>query len=280
LAEGLEALAPAGKEALPVAGGTNLIVDMRSRRHEPDVLVDISRLAELRGVRQEDGHVVAGAATTLAEILADPLVARHAAPLGSAAAAFASPLVRNRATLGGNLADGSPAADSAPPLLVLDAEVALASCGGTRWLPLDDFFVSVRKTRLQPGELLVAIRWPMPAPSAGGGFAKFGLRRADAISVVSAAVFLDRGGDGICRQARIALGAVAPRPIRARAAEAALEGRKLDREAIDEAAMLCGEAASPIDDVRGSAAYRRRLATVLVRRLLEANQASPRDGAR
>ncbi len=281
LAEGLEALAPDGKDVLPVAGGTNLIVDMRSRRRCPDRLVDISRLAELRGIRQEDGYLVAGATTTLAEVLAHPLVARHAAPLGAAAATFASPLVRNRATLGGNLADGSPAADSAPSLLVLDAEVALGllrrdAC----WLPLDEFFVLVRKTRLRPGELLVAIRWPQPAATAGGGFAKFGLRQADAISVVSAAVHFDRRDDGTCRGVRIALGAVAPRPIRARAAEAALEGRKLDREAIVEAAALCGEAASPIDDLRGTAAYRRRLAAVLVRRLLEANQATPRDGAR
>ncbi len=279
LAEGLEVLASGRQEAVPVAGGTNLIVDMRSRRRCPEVLVDVSRLDELRGIWQEGGYLVAGAATTLAEILAHPLVSQHAAPLREAASVFASPLVRNRATLGGNLADGSPAADSAPALLVLDAEVELASPGQTRWLPLADFFVSVRQTRLQPGELLVALRWPVPCATAHGGFAKFGLRKADAISVVSAAVQLDCTADGRCRQARIALGAVAPRPLRMPAAEAALEGRKLEREAIAEAARLCGEAASPIDDVRASAVYRRRLAGVLVRRLLEANEASPRDRA-
>jgi carbon-monoxide dehydrogenase medium subunit len=176
--------------------------------------------------------------------------------------------VRNRATVGGNLADGSPAADLAPPLLALDAEVELASADGRRRVPLEEFLVGVRETLLRPQELLVAVRCPAPPPHSAGAFYKLGLRKADAISVVSVAVMVEGNGDGHCLQARIALGAVAPRPMRAHAAEDLLRGRPLDSATIAEAARLASESASPIDDVRASASYRRLIIGVLVRRLL------------
>jgi carbon-monoxide dehydrogenase medium subunit len=166
------------------------------------------------------------------------------------------------------LVDASPAADLAPPLLALDADVELASAEGRRRLPLEEFLVGVRETVLKPQELLVAVRCPVPPPHSAGVFYKLGPRKADAISVVSVAVMVEGEGDGRCRQARIALGAVAPRPIRAHAAEDLLRGRALDPAIITEAARLASESASPIDDVRASAAYRRRVIGVLVRRLL------------
>lgn len=267
LSEALDMLTGAG--VMPIAGGTNVIADLRAGKHDPQALVDLSRLAELRGVRRENGHVVMGGGATISELLCDPLVAGHACALLQAARVFANPLIRNRATVGGNLADASPAADTAPPLLALDAEVELASASGVRRVLLADFLVGVRRTLRRPDELITAIRWPVPAGRSASAFHKLGLRKADAISVLSAAVALTFDDAGRCASARIALGAVAPRPLRAAAAEAVLAGEELTPAVIAEAARLSGEAASPISDIRGSATYRRQVTAVVVRRLLE-----------
>lgn len=273
LPEALEMLAEGAPDVVPLAGGTNVIVGLREGHYRPKVLMDVSRLSELRGVRRENDHVVVGGGTTIAELLTDPLIVEHGAPLREAAAAHGNPLVRNRATVAGNLVDASPAADAAPPLLVLDAEVELVSQAGTRRVPLEEFIVGVNETLLGPRELLVAIRWPVPPPHSAGGFYKIGLRKGTACAVVNAAVMIECDvGAGLaparCRQARIALGAVAPAPIRAYAAEDSLRGQPLTAEVIAQAARLSAEATHPIDDVRGSAAYRRRIAGVLVGRLL------------
>ncbi len=269
LPEALEMLAEHAPDVAPVAGATNLIPDMRGGRRRPRYVVNIASLPELQGIRQEDGHLVIGAAVTVAEVLDDPLVARFVPVLREAAAVLASPLIRNRATVAGNLANASPAADMAPPLLVLDAEVELASREGARQVPLKDFFVHVRRTVCQPHELVTAVRIPIPAPGSAATFYKIGLRNADAIAVVNGAVRVDRDGEGYCRTARIALGAVAPTPIRAWEAERALEGKRLTPEVITEVARRAAEATCPIDDLRGSAAYRRHIVGVIVRRMLE-----------
>jgi len=289
LSEALAMLAPAAARGLaegappvtPIAGGTNVIPDLRGGRHRPAALMDISALAALRGIRHEagpdggsqggpqsGGYIVIGGGTTVATLLHDPLIAQHAAALHQAAAVFASPLVRNRATVAGNLADASPAADTAPPLLVLDAEVELTSQTGTRYVPVDAFMVGVRKTVRRPDELITAVRFPVPSANSASAFHKVGLRKADAISVLSVAVLIERGAAGICRKARIALGSVAATPIRARAAEDRLTGHPLTSALIQEVAKLAAEAAHPIDDLRGSATYRKRVVEVVVRRLL------------
>lgn len=269
LDEALDMLARYGKEAQPVAGGTNVIVELRDRFAGPPFLVDIGRLPELRGIAtaRDGGHVSVGACVTIAELLNAPLIAEHGAPLRQAAAEFASPLVRNRATVGGNLADASPAADTAPPLLALGAEVELASAQGTRCLPLNEFFTGVRKTVRRPDELLTRVYWPI-ARGRAGAFHKFGLRRADAISVISAAVTAEPNGDERCCRAAIALGAVAPRPVRVPAAEELLQKNRWTADVIAEAARIAARETQPIDDVRGSAAYRRHITEVIVRRLL------------
>ncbi len=269
LSEALDMLAAGAPKVVPLAGGTNLIVDLRGGRHRPSVLMNIAGLDELRGIRREDGHLVVGGGVTIAELLDNPLIAQYAPVLREAAAVFANPLIRNRATIGGNLVDGSPAANTAPPLLVLDAEVELASKAGTRRVPLDDFLVGVRQTLRQPEELLTAVRWPVPPPHSAAAFYKVGLRKSDAISVAGVAVMVACDEDGRCEQARIALGAVAPRVIRARAAEEMLCRQPLTDETIAEAARLSAEATRCIDDIRGSAAYRKRVVEVLVRRLLD-----------
>ena len=268
LPEALDVLAERAAEVTPLAGGTGLLVDMRGGLRRPGVLMDVSRLDELRGIRQEDGHVVVGGAVTIAELLEEPLIARQAAILRQGVQVFANPLVRNRATLGGNLAYASPAADTAPPLLVLGAEVELVSERGSRRVPVEDFITGVRETTCCRDELLAAVRWPMPSPRAASAFRKLALRKADAISVVSAAVVVERDEHGRCGQARIALGAVAPTPSRARAAEDLLRDQVPTPETIAEAARLAAEATCCVDDVRASAAYRKRVTEVLVRRLL------------
>ena len=206
LDEALDLLARYGSDARPLAGGTNVLVELRDHFAGPPILVDIGRLPELRGIAlARDGAMVSvGAAVTLAELLKHPLITAHGAPLAQAASVFASPLVRNRATVGGNLVDASPAADTAPPLLALDAQVELASVRGTRCVPLAEFFVGVRKTVRLPDELLIRMMWPA-AERRAGAFRKFGLRRADAISVISAAVTVEPNGNGLSHAA-VALG--------------------------------------------------------------------------
>ncbi len=281
LPEALDMLAEGAPDVTPLAGGTSLLVDMRGGLRRPGVLMDLAGLSELHAIRQEDGHVVVGGGVTIAELLESPIIAQQASVLRDGAAVFANPLVRNRATLGGNLVYASPAADTAPPLLVLDAEVELMSKEGSRRVPLEDFITGVRETIRRPDELLAAVRWPVSSPHSIGAFHKLALRKADAISVLSVAVMVEGNGSGLpsphrgggggevyCQQARIALGAVAPRPIRAHAAEEVLRGQPLTPEIIAEAAHLSAESAAPIDDIRGSAAYRQRVVEVLVRRLI------------
>lgn len=266
-----EALSMLAEDVIPIAGGTNVIADLRAEKHHPRALVDLSRLAELRGIRKENSHIVIGGGTTITELLREPLIAEHATALAQAAQVFANPLIRNRATVAGNLVDASPAADTAPPLLVLDAEVELTGAAGTRWVPLVEFFTGVRATVRQPDELLTAVRFPVTADvgQRASAFYKLGLRKADAISVLSVAVAVSFDAAGRCEQARIALGAVAPRPIRATAAEEVLTGEKLTSAVITEAAQRAGRATRPISDIRGSASYRREVTAVVVRRLLE-----------
>lgn len=269
LDEALELLEKYGPDARPIAGGTNVLIELRDDFAGPPVLVDIGRLPELQGVAlsRDGASVSVGGGVTISELLRNPLIAQHARPLRQAAAVFASPLVRNRATVGGNLVDASPAADTAPPLLALGAQVELASIAGTRCVPLTEFFTGVRRTVRRPDELLTRLFWPV-SDKRGGAFHKFGLRRADAISVISAAVTAQFNGDGQTHAATIALGAVAPRPIRVFEAERLLCEHEWTGELIAEVAHLAAEHTSPIDDIRGSAAYRRHIVEVIVRRLL------------
>jgi CO/xanthine dehydrogenase FAD-binding subunit len=268
LPEALAMLATQAPDVIPLAGGTNLIVELRDGHVRPRKLMDISRLRELRGIRRDNGHIIIGGGTTITELLTDPLIAELGLPLQQAAGKLGNPLVRNRATVAGNLANASPAADTAPPLLALDAEVELAGMNGTRSMPLHEFIVDVNKTLRRPDELVVSLRWPVPPARSAAGFYKIGLRKADACSVINAAAMVIWDESGNCLQARIAIGAAAPRPVRARDAEAALLARPLNPGSIEEAAHFAVNSTQPIDDIRGSAVYRKRMAEVMVRRLL------------
>ncbi len=264
LSEALEMLADPALEAMPIAGGTNLVVDMRSGYHKPKTVVNIEKLEELHGVRQENGHIVIGGGVTVAELLNDPLIAQQAPVLKEAAAAFANTLIRNRATVGGNLVNAAPCADTAPPLLVLDAEVELASTEGVRCVRLEEFLIDAFTTMRQPHELLTTVRWPVSPPNSAGAFHKLGLRKVSCMAKVDVAVLVEGDGNGGCREARIALGAVAPQQVRAHAAEDLLRGQPLNDEIIAEAARLAAEAAQP----RSGSEYKLQAVKGLTRRLL------------
>lgn len=263
--EALTLLAEDG--AMPIAGGTNLIVDLRAKRVRPKRLVSLDRISELRGVSAANGQVVIGARTTVTDLLRDPLIGAAAPSLVQAASAFAGQMVRNTATVAGNIACGSPAADLVPPLLSLDAHVALRSAQGERIVPLAGFFVDYQKNVLQPGEIISTIGWERLPQRACSLFYKLARRKGDAITVTGVAVTL-AVENGACTRARIALGAVAPVVFRARKAETMLQGEALTPALITAAAAVAAEASRPIDDIRASARYRRDMVHVLTRRLL------------
>ncbi len=269
LDEALEALAEANGagDTQPLAGGTNMIVDLRARRVAPSRLVGLGRLDGLRGIRVADGRVRMGARTTMSDILRHPELARHAPSLVEQARVFAGQMVRNAATVAGNICSGSPAADVVPPLLALDAKVTLASTSATRVVPLSEFFLGYKQDARAPGELMTEIAWDIPPARSSNHFYKLALRKGDAITVVGVAVALS-AETGTCTKARIALGAVAPGVKRATAAEAMLSGQALTPELIDAAARQAVDDVDPIDDVRASAAYRRHCVHVLTRRLV------------
>jgi CO/xanthine dehydrogenase FAD-binding subunit len=271
LDEALDILAEAGGDGgaavLPLAGGTNLVVDLRARVVRADTLVGIGRLAALRGIERRNGRVAIGGGTTLSDILRDPGMAEAAPSLVESARVFAGQMVRNTATVAGNVCCGSPAADTVPPLLSLDAELTLAGKDGSRTVPLADFFLGYQENLRRPDELVTKISWDAPKPKSANLFYKLARRKGDAITVVGVAVTMASEG-GTCTKARIALGAVAPVVKRARAAEAQLEGEALTPDLIEAAARQAVEESSPIDDLRASADYRRHGVHVLTRRLL------------
>lgn len=281
LDEALRDMAASAPAVAAVAGGTNIVPDLRSGRHTPPMIVDISRIKELKGIDLADGTVKIKGGTTISELLHSAVIAENAPSLIAAAKTFASPLVRNRATIGGNLVDASPAGDTIPPLLVLDAEVELTSLAGSRVVPLDGFFLGVRKTVRKPEELLTSIQFKARKPDdkVGYGYWKVGLRKADAIAVISAAVRVELDSASNVSAARIALGSVAPTPLRIKAAEESLLGKPLTAENIETAANLASAGISPIDDLRASADYRRHMARVLVRRLLTEAGENMKKGA-
>jgi carbon-monoxide dehydrogenase medium subunit len=266
LAEAFELLSD---DAAPLAGGTSLLVEMRARRAGPGRLVSLAGLDGLGSISRDGDTISIGGGVTVSQLLGDPIIAREAPALRDAAAVFGGAMVRNVATVAGNLCCGSPAADLIPPLMALDAEVVLEGAGGSRTVALADFFEGLRKNARASGELLGEIRFDVPPPGSASRFYKLGLRKGDAIAVVGVAVTLV-ADNGTCGLARIALGAVAPMVLRATAAEAVLSGETLTPEVIAEAAKQAVAACSPIDDIRATADYRRHAVEVLTRRLVTA----------
>ncbi len=251
-----------------LSGGTNLVVEIRDRKTAPDVVVDISYIDSLRYIREEDGKIKVGARASVEDLLRHDFIREKAGPLYECALNFAGPPIRNRATVAGNIVDASPASDCAPPLQALDAVAVLKSAEGERRVPVSEFALGVRKTARKENELVTELEFDPIEEGSGYGYYKLGRRKAMAISVVSAAVVLHMD-NGVCRKARISLGAVAPVPIRIEKAEAMLSGKPAPDEAtVNECARLAAEAAKPIDDIRASGEYRKLMCEVLTRRLL------------
>ena len=277
LAEALTVLAGSTPDApiAPIAGGTDLMVRITGEIGEPPGrLVDLSRIAELRGIASDGDAIVLGAATTYTDIRRSDVCREHLPALVEAAATIGAAQIQNRGTLGGNIANASPAGDTLPVLLALDAEIHVGARRGERVIAASDFWVAYRRTALAPDELILRIRIPI----SGGRearFRKIGTRRAQAISKVVLALSWREAIDGPeprsrigWRDVRLGLGSVADRPIRARATEAVLEGASPTPQTADAAAEALAAEIQPIDDVRSTAEYRRAVAARALHRMI------------
>ncbi len=259
-----------GNKAKLLAGGTDLCLRMERRLVEPGILVDLKKIRTLRGIKTNSKGLTIGAVTLMDEIASSSLVKRRYAIVAEAASVVGSIQTRNRATLGGNLCNASPAADTAPALMALSARARIASSRRQREVALEEFFIGPGKTCLGSNELLKEILIPAPPGKSGSSFQRC-TRTAMDIALVNCAVFLSLAAKSeVIGDVRIALGAVAPTPVRAHPAEKFLMGKRADdRGALEEAAKMAAASVSPIDDVRSTASYRREMVRVLTRRALE-----------
>lgn len=265
----LSLLAQKKNKARIVAGGTDLVLELRHGIHDPvETLIDISRVAELNQITTDGDLLHLGAGVTHNDCLIDPQVREFALPLALASWEVGAPQIRNTGTVVGNLVTASPANDTIVPLYALQARLVVRSLAGERQIALEDFYTGVRKHVLSAEELVVGILIPKMKPAQKGVFLKLGLRKAQAISLVTMAAVLTLEGE-VVKEANITLGAVAPTIIHAQRAEEFLIGKTLVEENILKAAELAKEAARPIDDIRGSAVYRQEISRVLVQRGLE-----------
>jgi carbon-monoxide dehydrogenase medium subunit len=279
LTEAVALLARSGARAL--AGGTDILVQVRENRRDAELLVDLKNVAELNALRFDarDGLTL-GAAVPCYRVAEHPDVRKHYPGLVDGVALIGGVQIQSRASVGGNLCNGSPAADSVPALIALAASAVIATPGGTqRTIPVEQFCTGPGRTVLGPGEVLVRLHLPPPAPNSGSAYLRFIPRNEMDIAVVGAGVALALDDDRTtCRSARVALAAIAPTPLLVPEAGAALAGSRLADADLERAAALARAAARPISDMRGSADYRRHLVGVLVRRALGIARERARGG--
>jgi carbon-monoxide dehydrogenase medium subunit len=266
--ECVKALAQGGPQSKLLAGGTDLLPQLKNGLLKPARVIDLSGVARLRTIEAGNGKGIRiGSAVTARTLELDRAVRASYLSLAESGALVGSVQVRNLATLGGNICNAAPSADMAPPLLALDAEAVISGPKGERRMPITTFFTGVRRTVLAPDEILVELVLPNPGSHSGGNYLRHTPRRELDIAVVGVASQITLA-NGVCTKARIALAAVAPVPLRATAAEQSLEGQAVTPDRIKRAADLAVEAARPISDQRGSADFRRHLVRVLTRRTL------------
>lgn len=283
--EALSALRESDGEAVVIAGGTDLLLDLEQGRHPPvEALVDLTQIEEMNGVREEEGWILIGAATPLARLVEHPLIQEHAACLAEACSLIGGPQVRNVATLGGNVGHALPAADGTIALLSLAAEAELASMEGRRWVPLDDLFEGLGRPAFDRGrEIIVRFRIAARGEGEGSAFERIMRPQGVAIAILNMSVWLQLEHGQVVRRARIALGPGGPVPFRAREAESLLEGKRLDAFPESEITKaILAEARLRTSPHRATEAYRRHLVPVLLRRTLTraaARGASHQDGS-
>ena len=253
------------KGSVILAGGTDLVPKMRGQAMAPVALIDITVIGELKYVKTQGRSIRIGSATTINQIIDQKI--KGAEVLQEACKKIGNPLTRNRATIGGNLCNASPAADSATPLLVSGAELVLKSLDGERTVHIKNFFVGPGKSAMRTDEILVEIRLTVPDSGTKAKFLKVGLRKADAISIVNCAAAL-KIQSRVVKDAKIALGSVAPTPVLAKSAQKVLIGNKLTEELIEKCARTASNEVKPISDVRGSARYRELLVEGCVKKVL------------
>lgn len=259
-----------------LAGGTDLLVKMKQGLINPPILVSLSKVLSLSYIQEEDGFMKIGALATLSQIERNFAVKSHFIALHEAVRSMASPAIRNAGTIGGNLANSSPAADTAPPLLAFGAKVKIESRAGSRIVELSDFFKGPGANVLKAGEILTEIQIPQPESDSGSSFLKMGRVSAD-IAKINCAVFISREGRGI-KSCRVVLGSVAPIPLRIYQAEEVAKRREASDSLWKEIAELAAETIRPIDDVRSSAYYRKMVSSLMVEETLRA--AWERSGGR
>jgi carbon-monoxide dehydrogenase medium subunit len=267
--DALAALAEHGDDVEFIAGGTSLILMMQQGLVQPSIVVGLGNIKELRGIkRTSDGGLEVGAMTTHRVLETSPEAFAYAAALPQSLGVIATIRIRNQATLGGNLVHADPAQDPPPVLIALDSIVDVVSAGGARAIPMESFFTDFFETSLAEDELVRSVKIPpMPAGSKLA-YKKFLPRTEDDYATVSVAVRLGVAEDGTCKDIRIGLGALAVTPLRAKAVESALLGQKLTASSIREAAALVRDEVDPLDDVRGTAKYKREMARVWTERTI------------
>jgi carbon-monoxide dehydrogenase medium subunit len=266
LPEALDLMAQHGSGARFMAGGTDLLLAMKKREIAPGHVVSLANIPSLKGIGQEGGMLRIGALTTLGEIERSPLVKERLLPLRDAVEKMASAQIRNLATIGGNLCSAVPSADTAPPLIALSGSLFLLGPSGERTVSVEDFFTGPKATLARPDEILTSIMIPKPGPLSSGCYLKLMRRHAMDLALVGVAVCLKLDGDKVCREVRIALGAVAPTPVRVPEIEALLIGKRPDEAVVAEAARIAGMQCRPITDIRASLEYRCSMVEVLTRR--------------
>lgn len=278
LEEVLDLLARHPGDARILAGGTDLLVEMRHGRLRPGIVVDAKGVRELGEMRHDPvAGLTIGALVTIHALETSPIIRAKFPSLSEAAGVLGSYQVRHRATVGGNLCHASPAADMAPALIGLGTTARIVSRDGERRVPIEDFFVGPGRTVLRDGELLASVHVPGPRPRSECRYVKHSIRKAMDLAIVGVAVALGIEDGDRCADARIALGAAAPVPMRARGAEDRLRGQQLDQASIREAARVAFEEARPMSDVRASAEYRRQMVRVLTERtVMEVREALAR----
>jgi carbon-monoxide dehydrogenase medium subunit len=266
IGEAISLLLKYGDKAKVLAGGSDLFIDIKLHGFSPEYLVDITGITELKGITFNGKELRIGAATLLSEIADSQLIRDKYVTLFESVAELATTQVRNIATIGGNICNASPAADTAPPFIVLEAKAEIAGQSGVRAVLLEEFFTGPGQTALQAGDILTAILIPAPAQHRGTSFIRIN-RAASDLATLSVAVVLQTD-NSVCQEVKIALGAVAPTPVRAKKAEAILKKEGVNQDTIAEAAGAITEEISPITDVRSTADYRKDVAVAITKRAL------------